>query len=95
MSKSSVELVGFMAAFCTTVAFVPQLVRVMRLRSAREISTPTFLLFSVGVLLWLIYGLRIGSNPVIFSNSCTLILSLSILLIKLRYQRRDIEKVGL
>lgn len=93
ISGSGVELVGFIAAFCTTVAFVPQLVRVVRLRSAREISLPTFLLFSVGVFLWLIYGLRIGSNPVILSNAFTLVLSVSILILKLRYERRVAEKV--
>lgn len=93
VAGGGVELVGFVAAFCTTVAFVPQLVRVIRLRSAREISLPTFLLFSVGVSLWLIYGLRIGSNPVIFSNIFTLMLSVSILFLKLRYGRRIARKV--
>ncbi len=87
-TSGSIEFVGFLAAFCTTVAFVPQLVRVVRLRSARDISLPTFLLFSVGVFLWLIYGLRIDSNPVILSNAFTLILSVSILILKLRYDHR-------
>ncbi len=81
------ELVGFVAATCTTAAFVPQLVRVLRLKSAREISLPTFLLFSVGVSLWLIYGLYTGSRPVIVSNAVTLGLSLSILHLKLKYDR--------
>ena len=84
---SAIETIGFIAAFCTTVAFVPQLVRVLRLRSARDISLPTFLLFSIGVLLWLIYGINTGSRPVIASNSVTLVLSLSILILKLRYDR--------
>ncbi len=87
MPGTGVEVLGFTAAVCTTVAFVPQLVRVIRLRSAREISLPTFLLFSVGVFLWLIYGLRTGSKPVIVSNIVTLFLSLSILILKLRYDR--------
>ncbi len=88
----AVELIGFAAACCTTVAFVPQLVRVIRLRSAHDISLPTFLLFSIGVLLWLIYGLRIGSMPVILSNSFTLVLSVSILILKLRYDRRTANR---
>ena len=84
---SPMEVIGFIAAFCTTAAFVPQLVRVLRLRSAREISLPTFLLFSVGVFLWLVYGIDTGSRPVIASNSITLGLSLSILYLKLKYDR--------
>jgi MtN3 and saliva related transmembrane protein len=87
-----VELIGFVAAFCTTMAFVPQLLRVVKLRSAREISLGTFLLFSVGVALWLLYGLYTGSKPVIASNLVTLVLSVSILVLKLRYDRRALEK---
>ena len=86
------ELVGFAAAFCTTVAFVPQLLRVVRLRSAREISLPTFLLFSLGVALWLAYGLAIGSMPVILSNGFTLGLSVSILVLKLRFDRTSLTR---
>ena len=88
----AVELLGFAAAFCTTAAFIPQLVRVLRLRSAREISLPTFLLFSIGVFLWLLYGLDIGSKPVIASNGVTLVLSVSILVLKLRYGRSAPEE---
>ena len=87
-----VERLGFAAAFCTTAAFVPQLVRVLRFRSARDISMPTFLLFSVGVFLWLLYGIYTGSKPVIASNVITLILTLSILFLKLRYGRRAVAQ---
>ena len=88
------ELLGFVAAFCTTAAFVPQLVRVLRLRSARDVSLPTFVMFSVGVFLWLLYGFYIGSKPVIASNSVTLVLSVSILVLKVRYDRRTREELG-
>jgi len=87
LSAQSVDGIGFVAAFCTTVAFVPQLVRVLKLRSAREISLGTFLLFSTGVFLWLLYGIYSGSKPVIASNAATLGLSLSILYLKVRYGR--------
>ncbi len=93
--SSGVEYIGFAAAFCTTTAFVPQLVRVLRLRSARDISLPTFLLFSVGVFLWLVYGLYTGSKPVIASNGVTMILSLSILFLKLKYDRRTAKELKL
>jgi MtN3 and saliva related transmembrane protein len=92
-SSSSVQTLGFAAAFCTTAAFVPQLVRVLRLRSARDISLPTFLMFSIGVFLWLLYGLYVGSKPIIASNSITLVLSASILFLKLRYDQRAAEDI--
>lgn len=84
---SGIENIGFAAAFLTTTAFVPQLLRVVRLRSARDISLGTFLLFSLGVFLWFIYGIYTGSKPVMVSNGATLVLSVSILLLKLRYDR--------
>lgn len=92
-SSPQVQDIGFAAAFCTTAAFIPQLMRVLRLRSAREISLPTFLLFSIGVFLWLLYGIYTGSKPVIASNGVTLILSVSILALKLRYDRRALEEL--
>ncbi|MDE3103816.1 MAG: SemiSWEET transporter [Acidobacteriota bacterium] len=84
-SRPSVEMLGFAAATLTTTAFVPQLVRVLRLRSARDISLGTFLMFSVGVLLWFVYGILSGSKPVLVSNGITLLLSVSILGLKLWY----------
>jgi MtN3 and saliva related transmembrane protein len=93
LNSVAIESLGFVAAFCTTAAFVPQLVRVLRLRSAHDISLPTFLLFSVGVFLWLLYGLYTGSRPVIASNAATLVLSVSILVLKLRYDRDAVKEM--
>ena len=81
-----VNTIGLIAAFATTTAFVPQLARVWRLKSARDISLYTFLLFSFGLAMWLIYGVLIHSVPVILSNSVTLVLALAILVLKYRYQ---------
>ena len=85
MTATVVEVIGFVAAFLTTAAFVPQLARVIRLRTARDISLGTFLMFSAGVALWLIYGIYTRSRPVIASNAVTLVLSVSILILKLKY----------
>ncbi len=92
LSARTVDLIGFVAAFLTTAAFVPQLVRVLKLRSAREISLRMFLMFSLGVFLWLVYGIYTGSKPVIASNMVTLVLSVSILVLKLKYDRGGAEK---
>jgi MtN3 and saliva related transmembrane protein len=92
LSAQAVDSIGYVAALCTTIAFVPQLVRVLKLRSAREISLGTFLLFSIGVFLWLLYGIYSGSKPVIASNAATLGLSLSILFLKIRYDRAPLKE---
>ena len=81
----AVNAIGMVAAVCTTMSFAPQLIRVWRLRSAREISLTMFLVFSLGVLLWLVYGICIHSVPVILANAVTLVLSLAILALKVRF----------
>ncbi len=87
-----VEALGYVAAFFTTAAYVPQLLRVVHLRSARDVSLPTFLMFAVGVFLWMLYGLYTGSRPIVACNAATLVLALCIVVLKLRYDRPRLEK---
>ena len=88
MSLLSMNSIGPVAAFCTTFSFLPQLIRVWQRKSARDISLSMFLLFSIGVACWLLYGLGIGSAPVIAANAVTLALALAILILKVRYDQR-------
>jgi MtN3 and saliva related transmembrane protein len=81
--------VGLVAAACTTGAFVPQVARLWRLKSAAEISLATFLVYSIGTSLWLVYGLEIGSLPVIAANGATVVLSLTMVALKLVYGRAE------
>lgn len=78
-------LIGFLAGTLTTVAFVPQLVRIWRRRSAEDVSLAMFLIFTSGVLLWLWYGVLIDSWPIILTNSVTTGLAGVILVLKVRY----------
>jgi len=88
IDASIVSAIGYIAAFSTTVSFVPQLLRVIRLKTARDISLGMFLFFSWGEFCWLVYGLMIHSQPVIWANVVTLALALAILFLKLKYDRR-------
>jgi MtN3 and saliva related transmembrane protein len=80
-----IDLIGTLAGVLTTAAFVPQAVRVWRTRSARDISLWMYLVFLLGVVLWLIYGVLIGSVPVILANVATFALALFILIVKIRH----------
>jgi len=80
------KYIGFFAAFCTTIAFVPQVIKVYKSKSTKDISLYMFLIFTIGVLSWLIYGIIIFNIPVILANAVTLVLSLIILIYKLRYK---------
>lgn len=82
------DLIGSVAGTLTTIAFLPQVLKTYRSRSAKDISLVMFLLFSLGVFLWLLYGLSIQSMPIIISNFITLVLSLSILVMKFWFGRK-------
>jgi MtN3 and saliva related transmembrane protein len=82
------EWIGYAAAACTTFAFLPQAVLVWRTRSAADVSLAMYLVTTTGVLLWIAYGLRIHSGPLVAANSVTLVFALVVLAGKLRYGRR-------
>ena len=78
-------IIGLVAAICTTIAFFPQLILVYRTKQTRDLSLPTFILLIAGIFLWLIYGILLGSLPIILANSITLIGCLYILIMKVKY----------
>jgi MtN3 and saliva related transmembrane protein len=81
------DAIGFLAAILTTISFVPQVLHTWRSRRAHGISLGMISLFSLGVALWLVYGLLAGAWPVIVANAITLLLSLFLLGMKLRFDR--------
>jgi len=85
------SLIGIMAAFLTTIAFVPQVLRVMRTRDTHAISLWMYLLFSTGLMLWLVYGVMLSLWPVILANSVTLLLSLIVIYFKVRSHNRPMQ----
>jgi len=85
MDPFVIKLIGFAAATCTTVAYAPQVIKVWKTRSARDISLGMFLIMVLGLALWLIYGLLSGDAPLIASNAVTMLLAGGILVMKLKY----------
>ena len=83
---TTTDLLGLVAGMLTTAAFVPQVVKAWRTRSTHDISLWMFALFNTGLVLWLAYGVLIGSWPIVVSNIITLALALTILYFKLRYK---------
>ena len=76
---------GAFAGFCTTVSFLPQLIRAWRTRSTRDISLGMFSVLVFGIFLWLVYGVLIGDGPLIAANAVSLCFTGSILYLKLRH----------
>jgi MtN3 and saliva related transmembrane protein len=82
-----IETIGLVAGLLTTTAFIPQVWKIYRTKSGKDISARMFSLFSAGIVLWLVYGILLQSLPLILSNAVTLVLSLTIIALKLRYRQ--------
>lgn len=79
------EWLGYVAAILTTLAFVPQAAKTIRSKDTSGISLGMYLVFTVGVVFWLAYGIAIGSLPMILANTVTFALAATILALKLRH----------
>ena len=82
---TEIDWLGFLAGTLTTAAFVPQALQVWRTRSTKDVSLGMYVVFIIGVGLWLVYGVLLGSLPVIIANVVTLILAAFVLVMKLRH----------
>jgi MtN3 and saliva related transmembrane protein len=80
------EIIGLVAGLLTTVAFVPQVIKTWKSKSARDLSLVMFSLFCLGVFLWTIYGIMINQLPIILWNIITLILASVILFFKIKFK---------
>ena len=78
------EALGYVAAALTTASFVPQARLTFRSRDVSGISLGMYSAFTLGIVLWLCYGLALGAWPVVIANAITLVLAASILVMKIR-----------
>jgi MtN3 and saliva related transmembrane protein len=82
---NAIDWIGSIAATLTTTSFVPQVWKIWRSRHTADIALGMYALFTLGVSLWLAYGILMGSWPIIIANSITLLLAGAILVMKLRF----------
>ena len=88
--KSKLDnFIGFIAAICTTVSFVPQAIKIFKTKKTNDISLGMFILMSTGVAFWIAYGFLIKALPVIAANTITLILAAYILVMKVKLEWKN------
>ncbi len=80
-----IDWFGFSAALLTTIAFLPQLYKTWKTKSADDVSLIMLILFITGLVCWIIYGLKINSIPIVIANVITFIFNFSILILKITY----------
>jgi MtN3 and saliva related transmembrane protein len=85
MLNSWVSEIGVIAAALTTSAFLPQLIKVWRSKSAKDVSLGMFVVFTIGIALWLLYGVLRSDPVIIAANIVTFVLALAILILKVRF----------
>lgn len=83
---TAIMILGLVAAGLTTVAFIPQVHKTWKSRSAKDLSLGMYLIFTSGVILWLIYGILKEDIPIIAANVVTLSLTLILLYFKIFYK---------
>ncbi len=77
-------IIGYIGAFCTTISFLPQIIKVIQTRDTQSLSLSMYAVFTIGVCFWLAYGILKQDGVIMLANSVTLLLTLPILLIKIR-----------
>ena len=85
MKDFHIGLIGIIAGACTTVSFLPQIIKILRTRHARDISLGMYIVFTTGVLLWLVYGILLRRLPIILANSVAVVFCVTIIAAKLVY----------
>ena len=85
MIEKLIPLIGIIAAFCTTLSFLPQAVKIIKTKNTEGISLYMYVLFIVGVFFWFIYGYLRMDIPVMVANGVTLALASVILFYKVKY----------
>lgn len=85
MDFNYIALIGLAAGTCTTLSFLPQLIKTIRIKETKDLSLSMYIVLATGMLLWTIYGIMISAFPVVLANAVSLVFALIILGLKLRY----------
>ena len=87
---TTTSILGILAGTFCTVSFVPQVLKIYKTKNVSDLSVVTFSMFSLGVALWMSYGVVLRDYPIIIANGITLLLSLVILFMKVKYQNNRV-----
>ena len=85
MKFDGITLIGLLAAACTTSSFLPQVMKTLKSKKTKDISLWMYAILSLGLFLWLVYGITIKDFPLIVANGISFSLSMSVLFFKIKY----------
>jgi MtN3 and saliva related transmembrane protein len=79
-------IIGLVAATCTTISFLPQAIRIIKTKHTKDISLAMYSILTIGIFLWLVYGILLKDLPLIIANAITLLFTSTILILKIKYK---------
>lgn len=85
MDLVHIAIIGLIAGTCTTISFLPQVIKTIRTKQTRNISLSMYIILATGLFLWTVYGILINAAPVILANSISFVLTIVILTLKIKY----------
>jgi len=83
MENVHIGIIGILAGTCTTVSFVPQILKIFKTRQVRDLSLSMYAILTFGILLWFVYGIFIEEWPIIITNIVSFSLCLTVVVMKL------------
>lgn len=89
METIIIEILGYISATLTTIAFLPQIIKTLKTKSAKDVSMGMFVLFTIGVFLWIIYGFLTNTMPVLIANAVIFCLALTQIILKIKYDKLE------
>ena len=89
MEKVIIDFLGYIAATITTIAFLPQIIKTVQTKSAKDVSMGMFVLFTTGVFLWIVYGILTRTYPVLIANAVIFCLALTQIILKIKYDKAE------
>jgi MtN3 and saliva related transmembrane protein len=81
------EIIGIIAGFLTTICYIPQVIKIVTTNQTKDISMPTYIVLTIGIIFWLIYGVFKNSISIILANVSALILVMLIIALKIKNER--------
>ncbi len=85
MDINYIAIIGLIAGTCTTISFLPQVIKIIKTKETKDISISMYIVLATGILLWTIYGILTKDFPVILANSISFVLSVIVLILKIKY----------
>jgi MtN3 and saliva related transmembrane protein len=83
---SATTIIGLLACFLTTGAFLPQIIKTIKTKETKDISLSMYIIYVIGVLVWFVYGFMIKEVAILVGNAFSFLFGMTMLIMKIKYK---------